>query len=76
MRCKDCHQARRFADGAAFCVIYGMIINEEHECTREGWKIHDEDDDQRGEGDDEAEIRRGSGGAAGEGAGVLSGYGE
>ena len=73
MKCRDCHQARRFGEGAVFCVIYGMIIREDHECTREGWKIHDEDDDQRGESADETEIQRGRGGAAGAGAGVLSG---
>ena len=76
MKCRDCHQAKKIAAGAVLCVIYGMIISEDHECTREGWQIHDEDDDQRGEGDDETEIQRGRGGAADAGAGVLSGSGK
>ena len=47
MKCMECHQGRRFAEGSIYCRIYGMIIRESHECKREGWKIHDDDDDQR-----------------------------
>ena len=72
MKCRECHQGRRFAEGSIWCRIYGMIIREDHECTREGWKIHD-DDDQRGEGDDETAIPSDGGGAAGAGEGILSG---
>ena len=71
MKCKDCHQGRRFAEGSVYCRIYGMIIRESHECKREGWKIHDDDDDQRGEGGSEAEEGHPGGSSAGEGAGVV-----
>lgn len=74
MKCRDCRQGRRFSAGAVNCVLYGMIIREDHECTREGWKLEDEgngDDDQRGESDDENKIRYLSRRGAGEVPGVV-----
>lgn len=72
MRCSECRQARRFAHGAVMCILYGMIISENHECEREGQERKYEDDDsQRGTGEDETEIRHAGGGAAGEMPGVL-----
>lgn len=57
MKCRDCMEGKRFAEGAVNCLMYGMIIREDHECTREGWKKRGEDDGQRGDqGADETEI--------------------
>ena len=38
MRCRDCAHARRFSADGIFCVEYGMIIREGHECTLPGAK--------------------------------------
>lgn len=36
MKCTECAEARRFSDGAVYCVQYGMIIREKHECSLPG----------------------------------------
>lgn len=36
MRCTECAEARRFSDGAVYCVQYGMILREKHECSLPG----------------------------------------
>lgn len=36
MKCTECAEARRFSDGAVYCVQYGMIIREKHECRLPG----------------------------------------
>ena len=36
MKCKECAEARRFSTEAVFCVQYGMILSNEHECTLPG----------------------------------------
>lgn len=36
MKCRECAEARRFSDGAVYCVQYGMIIREGHECSLPG----------------------------------------
>lgn len=41
MTCGRCPEGRRYMQGSVFCNRYGIIINEEHECTREGGKRHD-----------------------------------
>ena len=41
MICKNCPEARRFAEESMYCLLYGIIIRENHECTREGGKAHD-----------------------------------
>ena len=33
MKCRDCAEARRFSTEAVFCVQYGMILSNSHECT-------------------------------------------
>ena len=38
MKCKECAEARRFSTEAVFCVQYGMILSNEHECTLPGAK--------------------------------------
>ena len=36
MKCKQCPEGRRFARGSVECLLYGFIIREDHEGTREG----------------------------------------
>ena len=45
MICRNCPEGRRFAAGSRECLLYGIIIREDHECTREGGKRHDRDED-------------------------------
>ena len=41
MKCKDCPEGKRYMSGSVYCHLYGIIIREEHECTREGGRRHD-----------------------------------
>ena len=43
MMCKRCPEGRRFARGSVECRLYGFIIREDHEGTREGCKKHEGD---------------------------------
>ena len=50
MKCKDCPAGKKFtrrSHGCVECIQYGMILLEDHECEREGWKEyeHTEQDD-------------------------------
>lgn len=36
MRCRECVHARRFSAEGIYCVQYGMIIREGHECSLPG----------------------------------------
>ena len=67
MKCRECVNARRYRADAVKCIVYGMVINENHECERKGRKRrHEEDHGQRGgAGADKTEIRDAGGGAAG-----------
>ena len=59
MKCKDCPAGKKItrrSQGCVECIQYGMILLEDHECTREGWKEYERNDDQRGEGEAETEI--------------------
>ena len=38
MRCRECVHARRFSAEGIYCVQYGMIIRNGHECTLPGAK--------------------------------------
>ena len=66
MTCGRCPEGRRFATGSTFCVLYGIIIRDTHECTREGGRRHDSDGtDDHGEGQrEEAELQKDGSGAA------------
>lgn len=44
MKCKQCPEGRRFARGSVECRLYGFIIREDHEGTREGCKRHEDGD--------------------------------
>ena len=64
MKCRDCAEGRRFSAGSVFCLQYGMIIREDHDCTQKGGRLRERDEDQRGESEDKAEIPGERGGAA------------
>lgn len=57
MKCKNCPEGRRFAAGSVNCILYGMIIRDEHECTLEGGKRHDRAADHGAESEDAAELQ-------------------
>lgn len=65
MKCKDCQEARRHMNGSVSCILYGMIIDENHECTREGGKRNDGAADQRNDGESEDETGEDGRGAVG-----------
>lgn len=76
MTCRECPKGRRMANRAVWCIPFGMFIREDHECTREGWKI-DVGDTGDGEGlREEAELQEDSGGAFESLSGILPEPGE
>ena len=46
------------------CIVYGMILQEEHRCDREGWKDYVRLDDHSEDGEGNAEIQENGSGAA------------
>lgn len=47
MKCKDCPAGKKItrrSHGCVECIPYGMILLEDHECEREGWKDYVVDD--------------------------------
>jgi len=67
MICRECKHGRRITrreQACVYCLLYGMIIRENHECTRKGAALRDGDDDQREELRGETELYENSGGAA------------
>lgn len=64
MKCGECVRGRRFAQESVFCVMYGVIISEGHECGLEGGKRHEGADNQREDGGGEAEGAEDDSGAA------------
>ena len=71
MKCKECAHGRRFAKGSVNCILYGMIIREDHECRGKGVIRRDGDDDHGEDREDETELSKNRGGTAGEVPGVL-----
>ena len=51
MKCKECAEGKRFAEGSIYCIQYGIIISAEHECDREGAKIRERERDADHTGD-------------------------
>lgn len=56
MKCRECAEGKRISEDGIWCIQYGMIIREEHECRLKGGRPRGDDDDQHREGGDEAEI--------------------
>ena len=76
MTCRECRKAKRFAPGSMYCLMYGIIIREDHEGNLKGCEEDDGDPDLRGKGTDGTEIQGQRGGTADRLPGVLSEYGE
>lgn len=71
MRCRDCTAGKRISRNGrrcVFCRMYGMILREDHECTREGWKTYEYIGGEDGE---ETGLLEDGGGAAGEVPGIF-----
>ena len=67
MKCKDCAEGKRHTRNGhrcVHCILYGMILLEDHECTRKGGRRREPDDDQLREGGEETGIREDGSGAA------------
>ena len=78
MRCKNCPAGKkqlRNGHRCVKCLLYGMVLKEEHECDREGWKDYDRHEDHGENGERAAEIQKDSSGAASEVPGIISGSG-
>ena len=56
MKCKECAEAKRYAEGSVLCIQYGIIIRADHECIREGGRKRTDDDDRR-DGGGETELQ-------------------
>ena len=79
MRCKYCPAGKkqmRNGHRCVMCLLYGMVLKEDHECFREGWRDYDRHADHSENGKGTAEIQENSRGAAGSMPVVLSGSGE
>lgn len=67
MTCGKCPEGRRFAKGSTYCRMYGMILREEHECTRRGGNRHDAAGgtaDNGEDGENSTELQENGSGAA------------
>lgn len=80
MKCRDCAEGRKFSAGSVYCVMYGIIIREGHECTRKGGKPNDkaaeDPGDHRGDSTNADETGGGRRGSAETLPGVLYESGE
>lgn len=45
MKCKECAEGKRHSAGSVYCLQYGIILNAEHECGREGARIRERERD-------------------------------
>lgn len=64
MICKNCPEGRRFTEDSVNCILYGMIINANHECRLEGGERHDGDQDLSQGSEDETGLSEDGCGAA------------
>ena len=64
MKCKECPAGKRITSRRIECIQYGMILLEDHECTREGWKYFEPIHDQSDEGGDGSGLHEDGTGAA------------
>ena len=79
MICRDCPagvRVMRNGHKCVHCILYGMILKEDHECQREGWKEYGRIKDHGENGEGQAEIQENSRGAAGAVPGILPGSGK
>ena len=52
MKCRECAEGKQYAEGSVWCIKYGIIIREDHECTREGGRLRED-----GDGDQGSEVQ-------------------
>ena len=45
MKCKECAEGRRLTEIKILCILYGMILHEDHECTQKGGRRRERDAD-------------------------------
>ena len=67
MICRNCPAAKRTLRNGhrcVMCIVYGMILQEEHRCDREGWKDYEPVTDHGEDGEDGTGIPEDGGGAA------------
>lgn len=64
MKCRDCAEGKPIGGSGILCILYGIIIGENHECRQKGAKRRERDEDHSQEQRTGAEIRSGGGGAA------------
>ena len=79
MICKDCPAGKRILRNGHRCVrclLYGMILKEDHNCDREGWEDYVRLYSHDGDGEEGAGLQEDGGGTASEVPGVLRGSGE
>ena len=63
MRCRDCAEGKPIGGNGVLCILYGIIISEDHECKQKGARRRErEDNSQPGEG--KTELSENGGGAA------------
>ena len=72
MICKRCPEGRTYATGSTFCRFYGMIIRNDHECSLERGKTHEQNGCYRLAGYDGPKLRDNGGYFAGGVQDVLS----
>lgn len=65
MRCRDCAEAKKYAEGSVFCKQYGIIIRADHICIRDGHREKEEETEDNWEAIDALEERREEDGALG-----------
>lgn len=45
MKCKECAEGKKYAEGSILCIQYGIIIRADHECIREGRRRREREDE-------------------------------
>ena len=79
MICKDCQAGKRFLRNGHKCVnclLYGIIVRDDHECTRDGWKRFKRPDGNGHRFREETEFQEDGADAAETVPGILSESGE
>lgn len=51
MKCKECAEGKKYAEGSVMCIQYGIIIRADHDCIREGGRIREREPDADHSGD-------------------------
>ena len=76
MKCKECRKAKQYAQGSMYCLLYGIIIREDHDGNLKGCEDDDGYPDLRRDGTEGTEIQGERGGTADQLPGVFQESGE